>query len=158
MDETDTTVRERLLAVGGAPSEGPARFTAALAVTTGGIGVGVGALTFQGQTERWLGFAVGAVLVVVLMAAFAVRGRGTVQRLLDLPTVLTCVWLMMSTRAVESSGAGSSPHAVKWLNLSAGAMLCGAGLLGLLLHEWRVERDLRRGAGWYVSAVPRATR
>jgi hypothetical protein len=56
---------------------------------------------------------------------------------------------------IESSGAGATPHAVKWLNGSAGAALCGIGVVGLLLHEAGLERDLRGLAKetWMARAV-----
>jgi hypothetical protein len=57
---------------------------------------------------------------------------------------LACAWTIVCSRVIESTGAGSSPHAVKWWGIAAGAALCGAGLLSLVLHEWRLERHLRQ--------------
>jgi hypothetical protein len=118
------------------------RFVAALAVAITGAVLGVGAFTLSPSSERWLALGVGAAVLVTLAAAFAVRGRGRVQRILDGPLALVCAWTIVCARVIESSGAGSSAHAVKWFNLAAGAAIASFGLVGLLVHERGMERGL----------------
>ena len=118
------------------------RFSAALAVAIMGAVLAVGAFTLPPVSERWLALGVGAAGLITLAGAFAVRGRGTAQRLLDGPLALVCAWAIVNARVIESSGAGSSAHAVKWFGFAAGAAIAALGLLGLLLHERGLERDL----------------
>jgi hypothetical protein len=136
-----------------------ARFTSALATTIVGGVLGVGAFSLTAATERWLAFGGGSVALVVIAVAFLMPRRGAVQRVLDLPAVLAGIWLIVASRAVESSGAGASPNAVKWLTLAPAAALCGIGVVGLLLHEIGLERDLRRLAddSWTVNAIRTCT-
>jgi hypothetical protein len=119
------------------------RFGSAVCLTVIGAVLAVGALTLPAGTERWLAFATGCAVLVTVLAAFVVPRRGALQRAIDLPTVLVAVWLIVSARAIEVAGAGSSPGAIKWLNLGGGAAICAFGLIGLLAHEWGLERDLR---------------
>lgn len=132
-----------------------ARFVSTLLTAVVGAVVGVGAFTFTTPTERWVAFGGGCVATVVIALAFLVPRRGVVQRALDLPGVLTGAWLLVSSRAIESSGAGSTAHAVRWLNAAAGAALGAIGIIGLLLHEAGLERDLRRLASdsWRVRVA-----
>ncbi|HEX3802027.1 MAG TPA: hypothetical protein VHV75_04225 [Solirubrobacteraceae bacterium] len=136
-------------------SNASARFASVLLTITSGAVLGVGAFTLGPGTERWLAFGVGCAVLTAVGLAFLAPRRGAVQRLLDLPTVLTGAWLVVCSRAIESAGAGGSGHAVKWFNLAAGAVLCGAGIVGLLLHEFELERDLERVAdeSWAVRAM-----
>lgn len=120
-----------------------ARFSSTVLTAAVGAVVGVGAFTFTGAIERWVAFGGGCLTISVIALAFLIPRRGAVQRMLDLPTVLIGAWLIVSSRAIESSGSGASPYAVKWLNGSAAAALLGIGLVGLLLHEAAIERDLR---------------
>jgi hypothetical protein len=132
-----------------------ARFTSTLLTAVVGAVVGIGAFTFAAPTERWVAFGGGCVAIVVIGLAFLMPRRGVVQRVLDLPAVLIGVWLLVCSRAVESGGAGATPHATKWLNVAGGAALCGIGVVGLLLHEAGLQHDLRRLAKetWMVRAV-----
>ncbi|HEX3616504.1 MAG TPA: hypothetical protein VHU61_08200 [Solirubrobacteraceae bacterium] len=132
-----------------------ARFTSTLLTAIVGAVLGVGAFSLSAPTERWLAFGGGCAVLVVVALAFLMPRRGALQRALDLPSVLIGVWLIVASRAVESGGAGSSPDAVKWLTLASGAALCGAGLVGLLLHEMGLERDLGRVAddSWTITAI-----
>lgn len=132
-----------------------ARFTSTLLTAVVGAVLGIGAFTFTAPTERWVAFGGGCVAIIVIALAFLMPRRGVAQRALDLPAVLIGAWLIVSSRAVESSGAGATPHAVKWLNVPAGAALCGIGVAGLLLHEAGLEHDLRRLAKepWMVRGV-----
>jgi len=131
-----------------------ARFAWALGTLTAGAVLTVGAFTFASPTLRWLGFGIGCAVLLALAAAFAVAGRGTIQRILDLPLALVCGWAIVCSRVVEHDGAGASPTAVKWFSFAAGAAICTLGAIGLLLHELGVERDLR-WAERYVSADAR---
>jgi hypothetical protein len=122
------------------------RFASALFTTVSGVVLAVGAFTFTGQTVRWIGLGAGCGTLAVLAIAFAVRGRGAAQRVLDLPLAVICGWTIVASRVIEHSGGGSSPHAVKWLSLSAGAAICGFGAVALFLHERGVTRDLQWAA------------
>jgi hypothetical protein len=132
-----------------------ARLISTLLTAIVGAVLGVGAFSLTAPTERWVAFGGGCAALVVVALAFLMPRRGAVQRALDLPSVLIGVWLIVASRAVESGGAGSSPDAVKWLTLASGAALCGVGVVGLLLHEMGLERDLGRLAGdsWTINAI-----
>lgn len=121
-----------------------ARFYAALMTAAAGALAGLSAFTLTTATQRWVSFGAGCCALVVVLVAFAVPGRGALQRLLDVPLALLSVWAIVCSRAIESTGAGSSGASVKWLTLASGAAIFGLGLLGLIVHEWKVERDLRR--------------
>jgi hypothetical protein len=131
------------------------RFTSTLLTAAVGAVLGVAAFSLPAATVRWLAFGTGCAVLIVVALAFLVPRRGGLQRILDLPTVLLGVWLIASSRGIESAGAGASPGAIKWLNLAAGAALCALGGIGLLLHEAGIERDLRRLADgpWSLRAV-----
>jgi hypothetical protein len=111
-----------------------------------GAVVGISAFTFDPVSVRWISFGGGCAVLSALLVAFALRGRGTAQRVIDLPLALVCVWAVVCSRAIEHAGAGSSPGAIKWFSLAAGAAICGLGTLGLLLHERSVSRDLEWAA------------
>ena len=131
------------------------RFVSTMFTAVVGAVLGVGAFSLTAPTERWLGFSSGCATLIVVGLAFLKPRRGAVQRALDLPAALIGGWLIVSTRAVENSGAAGTPGAVKWLNLAAGAALCGIGWVGLMLHEAGLERDLRQMANdpWSVQVV-----
>jgi hypothetical protein len=135
------------------------RFTSCLVTAVLGAVIGVGALGLTAPTERWLAFGGGCVALVVVAIAFLIPRRGMLQRALDLPSVLIGVWLIVASRAVESSGSGAGPGAVKWISLASGAALCALGVVGLVLHELGLERDMRRLAedSWTINAIRTCT-
>lgn len=121
-----------------------ARFASALVTAAAGAVMAAGAFMFTPDTERWVGFGGGGAVLVAVVIAFAVPRRGTIQRALDAAVVLVCVWSIVCSRAIEAGGAGSSQLAIKWWGISTGAALCGLGVAALLIHEWDLERELRR--------------
>jgi hypothetical protein len=123
-----------------------ARRTCALFTVVSGAVIAVTALTFDAASVRWIAFGGGCAVLSALMVAFAIRGRGTAQRIIDLPLALVCAWAIVCSRVIEHAGAGASPGAVKWFNLAAGAAICGFGTLGVLLHERGMDRDLEWAA------------
>jgi hypothetical protein len=132
-----------------------ARFVSALFAATAGALMAVGAFTFTPGTERWVGFGVGSSVLAVILLAFIVRRRGVIQRLLDLPLVLVCVWSIVCSRVIEVTGAGSSELAIKWWAISCGSAIFGVGMLTLLLHELDLERELRQALDtqWSIRAL-----
>jgi hypothetical protein len=118
------------------------RFISVLCFAIAGATLAVGAFLFTPNAERWLGVGVGSGVLVVLLGAFATSGRGLLQRLLDLGLAPIAAWAVVSALTIEQSATGPVPHLVRWLGFSAGAAIAVIGIIGLVAHEFGVERDL----------------
>jgi len=129
-----------------------ARFNSVLVVCATGAVTLVGAFTFPPRADRWLAFGMGCCVLLAVLAGFLVRGRGVAQRALDLPLALIGAWSIVCSRVIEHAGAGSSASAIKWLTFGSGAAICALGTIGLLIHEWSLERDLRIAAERIAAA------
>jgi hypothetical protein len=113
-----------------------ARFASNLLVLVLGAVLAPARFIFGPETVRWITFGVGAAVIVVIAAAFLVRGRGPVQRALDVVMVLTAAWTAASALVL-------SPHTVGWLALGEGGALAVLALIGLVAHEVLMERPFR---------------
>jgi hypothetical protein len=76
----------------------------------------------------------------VIFIAFAFRGRGAVQRILDAVVAIVAVWTVIA--ACAFTGA-----TLRWLSFSAAAAFWSLGVCGLVLHQAFVERRLRGVVG-----------
>ncbi len=118
------------------------RFCSALVIVACGATMIAGTFAFAAANDRWLAFAAACAILITLVLAFAARGRGIVQRLLDVLMAAICAWTIVCSRAVESAGGGSSASSVHWLNFASGAALCSLGAISLLIHEFGLQREL----------------
>jgi hypothetical protein len=103
---------------------------AALAVV-GGFTV-IASQVWLPATFMWLMFSAG-VLAVVLSAAIALKGRGTVQRGLDGLTAILGAWTIVASLVFSGS-------VVTWLGFGSGAAFVALAFIGLTLHELYSER------------------
>jgi hypothetical protein len=114
----------------------PARFASNLSIALlGGVLVSC-ALVFAPAVVQWLALGVGGAAAVITLAAFATRGRGPAQRLLDAMIAPLAGWTIIA--ATTYTGATQ-----RWMSFSAGAALCALAVSGLIAHEVAIERDLR---------------
>lgn len=74
---------------------------------------------------------------MVLLAAFAVRGRGWPQRALDLVTIVLATWTIIAACAF----AGST---LKWLTVGEAFSLLALGILGVVLGQIQFDAAVRR--------------
>jgi hypothetical protein len=116
-----------------------ARFASNLIVLIAGCFLAAATFALDAETVGWLGLGCGVLIAVTVLAAFATRGRGVVQRSLDCALALLAAWTIVASRCF--SGA-----TLAWLMFASGA---GAALLaveGLIAHEVVMEVSLRRAA------------
>lgn len=94
-------------------------------------------LTFSGAALGWVVLGVGAVACVTVSAAFAFRGRGTVQRALDGFGLLLGVWTTVTSRCFTGVD-------LKWLSFSSAVAMLALASVGLVAHEILLELLLGR--------------
>ncbi|HWC86326.1 MAG TPA: hypothetical protein VG388_07295 [Solirubrobacteraceae bacterium] len=109
-------------------------------------------LAFRPEVLGWLGLALGAFAVAVVLIAFVVTGRGVAQRVVDVLIVLAGGWLIVASRAFAGT-------AEKWICFGTGALLAILALIGLVVHEISMELALRLPArepsdGWVRASMP----
>jgi hypothetical protein len=97
----------------------------------------IASLAFKAGPMVASAFGLAAGVLVVVLAAFAVRGRGAVPRAIDSFTAVAAAWGIVASRVF------SPPATVKWLIFGDGALIAGLGFVGLLVHELLIERALR---------------
>jgi hypothetical protein len=115
------------------------RFVSNLLVLLAGAFLCCVSLAMSVPAIGWIGLGVGSFTVLTVLSAFAVRGRGLLQRVLDGVLTLLGAWTVVAARAF--AGAGS----LKWLMFSAGAALLALAAQGLVAHEVMLELALGRG-------------
>lgn len=93
---------------------------------------------FGAGTLGWLGLAAGCAVLVVLLGAFAVRGRGWPQRGLDLLTAILASWTIVAARAFTGSS-------LRWLTVGEAFALLGLGVLGLVIGQIQLRAAVTRG-------------
>lgn len=113
-----------------------ARFTSNLLIAVLGGALAACSLVFSPGVVRWMALGAGCAAVVITLAGFAARGRGAMQRSLDVFVVATGAWTIVASCAY----AGST---LRWLSFSAGAALGLLAVSGLIAHEAVTERELR---------------
>lgn len=113
-----------------------ARFTSNLVVLVLGAFLAPARFIFGADTMRWIALGVGAAATIVIAAAFLVRGRGPVQRGLDVLMALTGNWTAVSALVFPASLVG-------WLALGEGGALAVLAVIGLVAHEVLMERPFR---------------
>lgn len=121
------------------------RFASNLAIAILGGALATLSLVLADPVVRWLALGAGAAAVAVTLAGFAARGRGSLQRTLDVPVALIGGWTVVAS---GSYGHGT----LRWLSFAAGTALCALGIAGLIAHEVRMERWVRRARR--VAATP----
>lgn len=92
----------------------------------------VASQAFTQPTIEWLAFAIG-ILAVVLSAGIALKGRGMIQRGVDVVTAAVGAWTIVET--LVFSGATNT-----WLGFASGLAFVGLALVGLTAHELSTER------------------
>jgi hypothetical protein len=111
--------------------------------------------TFSAPTLQWVAMAVAIAVIVIAVLAQLDRGRGGVQRTLDVAIVAVAALLIVF--ALEASGT-----AVGWLSFAFDLGLVALAFAGLSLHEmsnWRAQHQLA-GLRWLPNAevAPRESR
>lgn len=99
-------------------------------------------LVFPPAVVAWIALGLGSLVAVIVLAAFAMRGRGVGQRIVDVLMILSGAWLIVASRTF--SGAP-----LKWITFGTGALLAFFALVGLVVHEISMElavRPLARGS------------
>lgn len=116
--------------------------TNALIALLGGFVV-VASQTFGATTVGWIGFAFGAAVVVIALIAQLDRGRGILERAVD-------VSLGALGGLAMAFGLAASGSAVVWTIFAFALGWVGLSYVGLALHEmatWRVRHGLPRLPG-----------
>lgn len=90
---------------------------------------------FEPTTVRWISFGAGAGAVIIVAAAFLSYGRGPVQRAVDVATVLTGGWVIVSALTLR-------PAEIGWLSVGEGGTLVALAVIGLVAHEVLMQRAL----------------
>lgn len=114
------------------------RFLSNLWVLIVGVLILCASLAGMGPGLRWLGFAAGCGVAVVLLAAFPLRGRGPRQRGLDGVVMLLAVWTIVASRSFHGATA-------RWLIFGSACALLVVGAVALFVAEIdqaRIVRDL----------------
>jgi hypothetical protein len=92
---------------------------------------------FGSGTLEWLAFAAGCAVAVVGLAVFPVRGRGNVQRALDVVAVAAAIWTIVTAPTL------SSAH-LKGSSVGAASAFFVLGVLGLLTEGLELDLALRK--------------
>jgi hypothetical protein len=90
---------------------------------------------FAPGVAAWLIFGGACFITVLVLLAFLARGRGTLQRLLDVCLAVIGGWSVISARTFP-------PHTAGWLGFAAGGACALLALIGLIAHEARMERGV----------------
>jgi hypothetical protein len=116
-----------------------ARFASNLITMLCGAFLTCVSFAFAPLTIGWLAFAVGALTVLLTLAAFATRGRGLTQRAFDACILLTGAWTLVASRTFDGAS-------LRWLTFASGAVLVAIAVAGLVVHEVLLELALQRSA------------
>jgi hypothetical protein len=114
-----------------------ARFLSNLFVASAGALLWVACFAFRPDVLGWLAAVAGCTVLVVVLFAFAMRGRGRVQRFLDTATMVVAAWTIV---------AGLSLHGaqLKWWSVGEAIALLTLGIAGMLTGELELRSALRR--------------
>jgi hypothetical protein len=125
------------------------RFASNLIVLLAGALLACLALTLPLEVVGWVGLGTGALVLAVTLAAFAVHGRGTMQRVLDAALLLLAAWTIVASLTFTLGPA------LEWLMFSSGVALVLLAVEGLIAHEIVLELSLRREAEGHGQAAGR---
>lgn len=112
------------------------RFISNLVATVAGGLLTIVSLTFGPEALGWLALGLAATVLSTTLIAFVFRGRGAVQRTLDVTTAAVSGWTVLAA----CTFAGAS---LRWLSFAGGAALWTLGVIGLIVHETLMERPFR---------------
>jgi hypothetical protein len=126
-----------------------ARFASNLSLAVIGGALATFSLVFDTSVTRWLALGTGCAAVVITLAAFATRGRGLAQRMLDVIVVALGAWTIVASCAYTG-------HTLRWLSFSEGAALVLLAVSGLIAHEAVVARELRAAVTAWEAREARA--
>lgn len=127
------------------------RFVSNVLVLIAGVMLVAFSLVFGSRVLGWVGLGLGCLVVVIVLAAFPVRGRGVPQRIVDALVLVGAGWLIVATRSF------SGPP-LKWICFGTGATLALLALVGLVAHEVSMELAVRPvlrepGDGWVRTSM-----
>jgi hypothetical protein len=112
------------------------RFLASVAAMIAGGTLCAAVFAFGGGTSSWIASGVAAAVLVVALAAFAMRGVGAAARMTDTLLAIAAAWTLLATRVFASA------LLVKWMAFAGGAGFALLGCGGLIAHEMQMERRL----------------
>lgn len=115
------------------------RFVSNLLVLLAGALLVCVSLALSVTVSSWVGLGIGAFAALTTLVAFAVRGRGLLQRILDGVLALLSAWTIVAARAFPGEAS------LKWLMFSSGAAFVALAVQGLVAHEVMLELALGRG-------------
>lgn len=109
-----------------------ARFLSNLALTILGLLEVMASVVYAATSARWLGFAGACAVTAIVLVAFAFRGRGVAQRVVDVVALATAGWTVVAALCFTAPTA-------RWLCFAAGWAFAGFGMIGLALEHaaWR---------------------
>jgi hypothetical protein len=126
------------------------RFASNLIVCSLAAFLAVASFAFPPGTLAWLSFGVACAVTLTVLAAFAFRGRGPAQRVLDLLSALIGGWTIVASLLYQGG-------LLKWLSVGAAGALWGLAVTGLVLHEVSLRTAVRRTAELPRSGSAQAT-
>jgi hypothetical protein len=130
-----------------------ARFATNLVVLLAAAFLAAATFAFDVTVIGWLGLACGCLVAATVLAGFATRGRGLVQRWLDFALALLAAWMIVASRSFTGD-------TLKWLVFASAASTALLAVQGLIAHEVVMEVSLRgaveRERAGAASAVPAA--
>jgi hypothetical protein len=127
------------------------RFLSNLAVLLAGALLLAASLSFAAATTSWLGLGAACAVLVIVLAALPVRGRGPVQRCFDLIVLAVAAWSVVAARAFAADTA-------RWLMFASAWAWLAAGALAQAIAALELARALRRLApvGGSAAGAPAA--
>lgn len=111
------------------------RFLSNLFSTLVGSLLLVACFAFRPTVLGWLTLAAGCAVLVVVLGAFPVRGRGAPQRMLDLAALVLAAWTVVAGRAFSGG-------TLKWTSVGEAFAVLGLGAIGLLMGELELRAAL----------------
>jgi hypothetical protein len=114
-----------------------ARLLSNLFVAIAGALLLVACFAFRPDVLGWLAAAAGCAVLVVVLVAFAMRGRGRVQRVLDAATMAVAAWTIVAGRSLDGTQ-------LKWWSVGQAVALLTLGVAALLSGELELRSALRR--------------
>jgi hypothetical protein len=108
-------------------------------------------LSFASGPLAWEGLAAACVLVVTVLVAFLMRGRGVAQRALDVALIAVGAWTIVASRSFDGA-------LLKWLMFTSGVVIVALSFAALVVHEAMLEISVRRATVAREVAAAEASR